>query len=76
MLIKHCNEETGAALPDFSAHDLRHTFCTRLCENESNVKLIQEIMGHSNIQVTMNVYAEVHGEQKIKSFEALEGKII
>lgn len=76
MLIKHCNEETGAALPDFSAHDLRHTFCTRLCENESNVKLIQEIMGHSSIQVTMNVYAEVHGEQKVKSFEALEGKII
>jgi len=25
-------------LPDFSAHHLRHTFCTRLCENETNLK--------------------------------------
>ena len=26
-------------LPDFSAHHLRHTFCTRLCENETNLKV-------------------------------------
>lgn len=25
----------------FSCHHLRHTFCTRLCENESNIKVIQ-----------------------------------
>ncbi|MFR6509784.1 MAG: tyrosine-type recombinase/integrase [Dorea sp.] len=32
-------------LPNFSPHILRHTFCTRFCENESNIKVIQEIMG-------------------------------
>lgn len=32
-------------LPDFSAHHLRHTFCTRLCENETNLKVIQSVMG-------------------------------
>ena len=31
-------------LPDFSAHHLRHTFCTRLCEQETNLKIIQSIM--------------------------------
>ena len=36
-------------IPHFSAHHLRHTFCSRLCENETNVKVIQEIMGHANI---------------------------
>lgn len=25
-------------LPHFTCHSLRHTFCTRLCENETNIK--------------------------------------
>ena len=37
-------------LPKFSAHILRHTFCTRLCENERNLKIIQDVMGHRNIR--------------------------
>lgn len=42
----------------FSVHNLRHTFCTRFCENETNIKIIQDIMGHSDISTTMNIYAE------------------
>ena len=62
-------------LPHFSAHNLRHTFCTRLCENEKNLKVVQEIMGHSNIGITMDIYNEATREQKQKSFESLEGKL-
>ena len=62
-------------LPHFSAHNLRHTFCTRLCENETNLKVVQEIMGHSNIGITMDIYNEATREQKQKSFESLEGKL-
>ena len=51
-------------LPHFSAHNLRHTFCTRLCENESNLKVIQSVMGHSDIQTTMDIYAECTQEKK------------
>lgn len=29
---------TPVLLPTFSAHTLRHTFCTRFCENENNIK--------------------------------------
>lgn len=43
-------------LPRFSAHVLRHTFCTRMASNGMDVKVLQEIMGHANIQVTMQVY--------------------
>ena len=32
-------------VPMFSSHIARHTFCTRLCENDVNVKVIQTIMG-------------------------------
>lgn len=59
----------------FSVHNLRHTFCTRFCENETNIKVIQEIMGHSDISTTMNVYAEATEAKKKESFESLEGKI-
>ena len=62
-------------LPPFSCHNLRHTFCTRYCENETNLKVIQEIMGHKDIATTMEVYAEATKDAKVKSFENLEGKI-
>lgn len=63
-------------LPHFSAHNLRHTFCTRLCENESNLKVIQSVMGHSDITTTMDIYAECTAEKKQEVFAALNGKIM
>ena len=46
-------------LPHFSAHVLRHTFCTRMAEAGIDIKVLQEIMGHANISVTMQVYNHV-----------------
>ena len=62
-------------IPHFSVHNLRHTFCTRFCENETNIKVIQEIMGHSDISTTMNIYAEATESKKQESFKNLIGKI-
>ena len=62
-------------LPPFSCHNLRHTFCTRLCENETNLKIIQDIMGHKDISTTMEIYAEATKEAKTHSFEKLNGKL-
>ena len=56
-------------LPDFSCHHLRHTFCTRLCENETNLKVIQSIMGHKNIETTLDVYAEATDRKKQEAIE-------
>lgn len=58
-------------LPDFSCHHFRHTFCTRLCEHETNLKVIQAIMGHRNIETTMDIYAEATDRKKQESFENL-----
>lgn len=46
-------------IPHFTCHCIRHTFCTRLCEKEMNVKTIQVIMGHKDIQTTLDIYADV-----------------
>lgn len=62
-------------LPHFSAHHLRHTFCTRFCENERDIKVIQEIMGHADISTTIEIYDDATLERKQRSFENLEGKV-
>lgn len=75
-IIRDANaEDPEVPLPNFSCHNLRHTFCTRLCENERNLKVIQEIMGHRSIETTMDVYNEATKEKKISTFAKLEGKI-
>ncbi len=84
IIAVHNKEEAALAkqqkrkplfIRDFSVHNLRHTFCTRFCENETNLKVIQEIMGHSDISTTMNIYAEVSKSKKQEAFSKLDGKI-
>lgn len=62
-------------LPKFSAHILRHTFCTRMCELDSNIKNVQDVMGHRNIATTMDVYNETTNNKKQSSFQKMEGKM-
>ena len=59
-------------LPDFSPHILRHTFCTRLCEAGIDIKVIQDVMGHSSVSVTMDVYNNVTSEYKQETFKKIE----
>ena len=50
-------------LPNISAHVLRHCFCTRMAENGVDIKVLQELMGHANIGVTMQVYNHANPER-------------
>lgn len=58
-------------IPRFSCHIFRHTFASRFCENETNVKVIQEVMGHADVSTTMNIYAEVNEDVTRASLENL-----
>lgn len=71
-------EEQGrppALLPEFTAHNLRHTFCTRMCENVTNLKVVQDIMGHAHISTTMDIYAEASLEKKQAEFARLDSQL-
>ncbi len=59
-------------IPHFTCHHIRHTFCTRFCEKETNLKVIQSIMGHANIETTMDIYAEATELKKQEAIKALE----
>lgn len=74
QVIREYNENTaGYKLPEFSTHQLRHTFATRLCRNSSDLKSIQKILGHKDISTTMNIYADATEDGVAESMQALEG---
>jgi len=62
-------------LPHFSNHILRHTFCTRLCERDVNIKVIQTVMGHASIKITMDIYAEVSEKKQKEEIERLANEL-
>jgi integrase len=55
-----------AGLPDMNFHILRHTFATRALELGIDVKTLSEILGHSGITITLNLYAHSLTEHKKK----------
>jgi len=76
-IVKAYNREApNKQIPLFSAHQIRHSFCSRLCEQDVNLKLVQTVMGHSNFETTMNIYAEISKEKTQLVFDGLEGRIV
>ena len=49
---------------DFHFHQLRHTYTSNLLSNGAAPKDVQELLGHSDVSTTMNIYA--HSTRKAK----------
>lgn len=58
-----------AGVKDRKFHAIRHTFATRALELNVDIKTVSEILGHSNIAITMNVYVHSLMEQKKMAIE-------
>jgi len=65
-----------AGLPDMRFHDLRHTCATLLLSKGVHPKLVQELLGHATIAITLDTYSHVlpgMGDQTANAMEdALE----
>ena len=61
-----------AGMENFSMHTLRHTFATRCIEAGMRPKTLQQILGHSSINITMNLYVHVTDEEKAKEMRKFE----
>ena len=73
--LKRCNKLVHHELPTlvhFHFHELRHTFASTLMLNGADIKDVQELMGHSDIQITLNTYtysASCSGKHAAAIFE-------
>ena len=59
-VLKSCD------LEKYNYHSLRHTFATNCIEKGLDPKSLSEILGHSNIQITLSLYVHPDMEQKKK----------
>ncbi|MFU0811953.1 MAG: Site-specific integrase [Atopobium sp.] len=51
-------------LEDFTLHELRHTYLSLLAEKGVHPKIMQELAGHSNARITMEIYTHVNMDAK------------
>lgn len=69
---KRDNIKDVQVLPHFTNHTLRHTFTTRMCEAGVNIKAMQDILGHADIETTMNIYADATSDLKRREMDSFE----
>ena len=74
ILGKHFREltiqynETHAHKIRVTPHVLRHTFCSNCVRSGLNPKVIQKIMGHTSLKMTMDVYTHLTNQEILDSF--------
>lgn len=73
-IIKKMNED-GIPIKHISMHSFRHTFTTRCIENGMTPKVLQTILGHADVSLTMNLYTHCQDKQKQKEMMVLENII-
>lgn len=67
--FKRMLKRSGVA--EHTWHTLRHTFATRYIENGVDIKSLSEIMGHSNIKITLQRYVHPSMDSKKKQIDKL-----
>lgn len=58
-------------IPNYNFHTLRHTFATNCIDSGMDIKSLSEILGHSNVQITLDRYVHPSMDTKRKYIDAL-----
>ena len=65
-VLKRCGLEPSGA------HTLRHTFASLLFKNGVDAKIVSELLGHSDVAFTYNMYIHLIKEQKQQAVDILD----
>lgn len=55
-----------------SFHSIRHSYATRLFESDVAIKIVQSLMGHSDMATTMDIYTHVMKDKKLEILDILD----
>lgn len=66
------NQDREIQLPPISPHILRHTAATRLAESGCDIKVMQYLLGHTDVRTTMRVYNHIDPERVKREMEKVE----
>jgi integrase len=61
-----------AGLPDIRFHDMRHSCSTFLLLQGISPKVVSEILGHSSVSITLDVYSHVTASMQQEAADALD----
>lgn len=61
----------AAGIEKFSVHAFRDSFATRCVESNMSVKSLQEILGHTDVKMTLGLYAHCMDDQKQEALKAV-----
>ncbi|HEX8859034.1 MAG TPA: site-specific integrase [Actinomycetes bacterium] len=62
-----------AGLPHIRFHDLRHSAATLLLGMGVHPKIVSELLGHSNISITLDLYSHVTMSMQQQAVTAIDG---
>ena len=71
LSVEKYNSIYRVQLPKITPHVCRHTFCTNMAKSGMNPKVLQYIMGHGDISVTLDTYTHIKAEDAIAEMERL-----
>lgn len=57
-------QKQGIDIPKLKLHALRHTYASLLANNGVSSVVLQELMGHADIQQTINIYSHAYNDKK------------
>lgn len=70
-ILNHMRQD-GINIKEFRPHAFRHTFATRAIENGMNPKTLQKILGHSTLQMTMDLYCHVTDDTLFEEMKKMD----
>lgn len=75
-LIIHRIQQVNNSFEAFTPHTFRHTFATRAIENSMQPKVLSKLLGHGQLQITMDLYCHVMEDTLVDEMKKMERKCV
>ncbi|MBQ6996411.1 MAG: tyrosine-type recombinase/integrase [Lachnospiraceae bacterium] len=70
--VEKYNKIYKEELPNITPHVCRHTYCSKMAKSGISVKTLQYLMGHSDVQTTLNIYTHLKLEDAKNDLEKIK----